>query len=83
MGACGLQAGTFARFTRRTQQRRVCARLVVMRTRAASPHGQREREPVAYFSRVASSFAIAFVAAFVGASPASAFSKPKSWIVPS
>lgn len=37
----------------------------------------------AYFNRVAISFAIAFIAAFVGASVASAFSKPKSWIVPS
>lgn len=36
-----------------------------------------------YLNRVAISLAIAFVAAFVGASSASAFSKPKSWIVPS
>ncbi len=34
--------------------------------------------PPRYFNRVAISFAIAFVAAFVGASSASTFSRPKS-----
>ena len=48
-------------------------------TRTAS----RARARVRYFNRVAISFAIAFVAAFVGASVASAFSRPKSWMVPS
>ncbi len=81
---CSVQTRAFAPLARRTQQRRARARLLVIRTRAARSFANSTSANLRhYFNRVAISFAIAFVAAFVGASEASAFRSPKSWIVPS
>ncbi len=83
---CDVQTSTFARLAPPAARNKGghAPALLVIRTRAArSFANSTSANPPRYFNRVAISFAIAFVAAFVGASAASAFSSPKSWIVPS